>query len=199
MWNGLIEVMELPSHGYDDQMKCAPKDRYIERGPFRFVGTRGFYFFFVAVTVVAFFAGFRYRGPAIFAFPLIAWSPFLVLVSVHVVSGVFGRARDSGTRILPRDILVGCAYGIGVSFGFMCFPLFPLNSWIMPLAFFCLSIVWIVFRKTENSVVWAVANAAGMGGLGIYLAVFALWMMFAPSVRAVRVSSAHPPAAVSSP
>jgi len=53
-------------------MKRAPKDTYIERGPFRFVGTRDFYFLFVAVTIVAFLAGFRHRGLAILAFPFLA-------------------------------------------------------------------------------------------------------------------------------
>jgi len=94
-------------------------------------------------------------------------------------------------------MLVGGTIGLGVSLGFFCLALFALNSWIPSLAFFCLSIFWTYFSSEENTRVRAFANAAGMCGVGVGLAAFALWMMFAPSMRLARASSAHPPAAVS--
>ena len=82
-------------------MKHLPQNPYIERGRIRFVGTRGFFFCFAAATVAAVVAGFLRRGLAILAFPLLAWSPFLLLISLHMASHAFNQSRDPGGPI-PR-------------------------------------------------------------------------------------------------
>ena len=40
-------------------------------------------FAFIFADLAAFVAGFIHSGPAIVAFPLLAWSPFLLLISLH--------------------------------------------------------------------------------------------------------------------
>lgn len=44
-----------------------------------------FLYAFILAGAVGFVAGFIHSGPAIFVYPLLAWSPFLVFIIVHQI------------------------------------------------------------------------------------------------------------------
>ena len=52
--------------------------------PFARFINRTFLFAFFLVGLVAFVAGFIHSGIAIVSFPLLAWSPFLLIISLHI-------------------------------------------------------------------------------------------------------------------
>ena len=94
-------------------MQRSRRDIIIERRAIRFVGTRGFFFCFAGVTMVAFSAGIVRPGAGILAFPLLAWSPFLFLISLHMASSSIDRIRKINPAFLQGS--VPAAAGIAIA------------------------------------------------------------------------------------
>jgi hypothetical protein len=173
-------------------MKHIRKDSYVERGPIRFVGTSGFFFCFAAVTVAAFVAGFLRRGFVVLAYPMLAWSPFLLLIGLHAASRAIHESRNCGASTFPVATRAQCAVSIGLDLAIIVvyIPMFsrfgnanlavntiaslPLLIFvILDLASHVLSFArnpWSSkLRRAIPPVIWFC--------LGIYLAVGALWML----------------------
>jgi hypothetical protein len=174
-------------------MKHTLQNPLIERGPIRFVGTRGFFFCFAAVTVAAFVAGFLRPGIAIFALPLLAWSPFLLLISLHTASHAIRQTRDSGAPTAHGATRAQLKFGIVIdlvaiaAYVFMFLRSGHANllavNWLS-----CLPILIIVNLDLASNILAYTRNPwrpilrraippVSWFCMAIFLAVFALWML----------------------
>jgi len=173
-------------------MKHIRQNPYIERGWIRFVGTRGFFFCFATVTCAAIVAGFLQRGPAILAFPLLAWSPFLLLIGLHAASHAINESRDSGASISPVATRVQCAAFVSLDLFVIaaCASMFFRFDYDEPALnpFFCSPfLIFIILdlashvlsfaRSPWSSILRRVIPPVGWIFMAVYLAVGALWTL----------------------
>jgi hypothetical protein len=84
-------------------MKTEPNHRTFETRLHRIVISHGFLVSFAVVTVLAFTAGFLPRpGRGILAYPLLTWSPFLLLIGLHLGVRTFRHTRGIGFQRLAE-------------------------------------------------------------------------------------------------
>ena len=92
--------------------------------------TRGFLFIFIIVTALAFGGGFLWSflrgGGAIFALPLLAWSPFLLLIGLHMGLTAATRFRVVGRRAIADAFLAIVFIGFSVSVACLAIRIFRL-------------------------------------------------------------------------
>jgi len=174
-------------------MKHIRQNPIIERGWIRFVGTRGFFFCFAAVTVAAISAGFLRRGPAILAFPMLAWSPFLFLISLHAAAHAINESRNPGasTSPAPTPAQSACSIGFGLVVIAVYSSMFlrsssdnlalpPLFYWL-PLLFIILVMASHILNLARNpwsSILRRAIPPVSWFFIAIYLPICALWMLF---------------------
>ena len=174
-------------------MKHIRQDSYIELGPIRFVGTRAFFFCFAAATAAAFIAGFLRRGFAILAYPMLAWSPFLLLIGLHAASRAIHESRNCGASIFPVATRAQCAVSISLDLAIIavCIPMFfrfgNANLVVNAIAslpfliFVILDLSSHVLSFTRNpwgSMLRRAIPPASWFCIAIYLVVVALWLLF---------------------
>jgi hypothetical protein len=145
------------------------------------------------MTIAAFVAGFLRSGVAILAFPLLAWSPFLLLISLHMGFHAIRPNHDSGAPILEEVKPAVAAFGITIDLiifaafvaiqlhsgtGNLSFGLLPSSPILLLVSLDLASHIFALARYSWTPIFRRAIPAASAFCIAISLAVFALWMLF---------------------
>lgn len=163
----------LPSNA---AMKQSPSSA-IERWLTGATRSHLFLLVFFGVGVLAFVIGFSRRGPDVLAYPLFAWSPFMLILGVQQLAQGIRNLRAAG---MPMEVMSrALAWRALLVVGLCAFAWYLHSMWSLLMLFFGVQQLIEGLRKTRDTGgpmratiydgVWLVLMAVGLFALACYL------------------------------